>query len=236
MGTNSSTSETFTTIKQHHPVLPSPTYLNGKRRRSSQEDDGYESDSESEEPARKRLLKDFLFEEMPLEKFLLGKCSHEELCGKRIQRIENEMGRVDRLLGEKAGSPHSDDSTGSSRDSNSSCASSSEGAGTSISTGTGTLPGDPTRFNLVSHDPYYLMNRFLGESPRDGGPTPPAVRNEQGEEAMDGMEKNGWSKLLEDLTTLKGPFTTGSEGLLWKVFACASPIGSISFAARVDAE
>ncbi|KAG0138199.1 hypothetical protein HOY82DRAFT_294900 [Tuber indicum] len=224
MGMNSFISANSATIGQHCPVLPSPspapTYPNGKQRGkrcwSSQEDDGYEADSESGGPARKRLLlEDFLStESVPLEKFLSGKhYSYEESFGERMERIEDEIERFDILLSEKASSPHLDGS--SSRDSNSSCASPSEGAGTSISTGTGTLLGDPTRFKLVPHDLHYGMNRFLGESPKDGGPTPPAVRNEQEEEAMDRMGKeNHWKELLANLITLNViPVSTGANPL-----------------------
>lgn len=128
---------------QHTPVPTSPPTFIGqqgkKRRRSESDDDGYESDSESEAQARKTRPT------YQLERYLSEESTSEERPLKKMRRIRDVIGGIDRLFGVGTGSPHSSDTNSSAGDSSGSCVSisrnTSTSGGTSRSTGTRSRSG-----------------------------------------------------------------------------------------------
>jgi len=157
---------------QHTPVPTSPpTFIHlvgqqGKKRgRSESNDDGYESDSESEAPAKKTRLT------YQLERYLSEPLPEEGLA-QGMQTILVVIRNVDIIFGEtETGSPGS--SKTSSSASNSMCGSCVM-SGSTGTTGTGTLSDEPlsdqppTRGLIpVPDDPSFRMNRFLSEPHKD---------------------------------------------------------------------
>ncbi|PWW76440.1 hypothetical protein C7212DRAFT_363283 [Tuber magnatum] len=164
-----------------------PTPPDGRKRSRPDGDD--ESNSESE--AIPYQYQKYLFTECSFERLLTGEYSSGKSCAERKRRILGVIGETDRLFG--GGGTHSPTSSSTScSNSSGSCASIiggsfSIGAGTSMSrsTGTGTLFGDPPAPQLErvpDHPNYsYPLNRYLNESPKDGGPTLLAGMSAMGE-------------------------------------------------------
>lgn len=222
---------------QHTPVPTDPPifiHLVGqqgkKRRRSESNDDGYESDSESEAPA-KRTRPTY-----PLERYL------SEPFPSPAQRIQTNLvviGDVDRLVGEETGSPGSSKTSSSASNSMCGpCASTSTGtrsmsrsrsrsmsgstsgsasgsmSGSTGTAGTGILSDDkPPTHGLISvpYDPSFRMNRYLSES-RKESPIPLIEMEWEGQAtresdppASDSLETDllPWNKFLAS-PTLKG--------------------------------
>ena len=200
---------------QHTPTPTSPNPIliqQGKKRsRLESDDDGYEPDSESEVRARKTNSRRISYQ---LKRHFSEESFLEERPAKRMRRIVNVISVFDRLFG---GCPHS--STTSISVDNSCGPCESKGRNTSTSTSSrrmsksrrrrrsrsrrrimsryisGSMSGSTgtaVTGTLSDESPIcgYPLDRYLNESPKDGGPILPRINDKEGQ-AIQQVRKNG---------------------------------------------